>query len=312
MPTSFNLRRGLYGCYSASTPGTGNTVGGNLTISPDLSSLWQEALCVRSNSIRSSVTGGWTALPANGLSTNSSVACGCWHPHGPTGTTSASTPTSITTNLTPWRRLDGVTIRLTGGTGAGQERVIQYNTIGANSVFTVTQPWDVQPDATTTWLLLSGRYYVVASGTNPRVIDFKYYDPVTGAWSAMLASIGAGYAFGGFGSTLAAANYSAYITGQSVTSATGTTLTTSGKTWAVDQWKNQQVRITSGPGAGQVRTILSNTPSQLTVAAWTIQPDNTSVYTIEGNDDYLYFVNANTTGFVRYSRSADAWTALAA
>ncbi len=46
------------------------------------------------------------------------------------------------------------------------------------------------------------------------------------------------------------------------------TLAASGP-WTVNQWSNSQVRITAGTGAGQVKTIASNTATALTVsAAW--------------------------------------------
>jgi len=279
---------------------------GYFIVAPDISSLWQEALSIPDACLRNSLTGAWIAIPSSGLSnTGNSGACGVWHPHGPIGTTSAATATTITTDLSPLRSLSGITIRLTGGAGAGQERVITSNTIGANSVITVPA-WDVQPDATTTWLLLSGRYYVLAGGASP---SMKYFDPVTWSWSSALA--GPAISLGNEG-MLAATCYTVFLSGQVVTSATGTTLITSGKNWAVNQWKNYQVRITSGRGAGQVRAIISNTPAQLTVAAWTTTPDISSVYVIEGNSDYLYFTGNSSTVMLRYSRSANTWSSLAA
>lgn len=73
------------------------------------------------------------------------------------------------------------------------------------------------------------------------------------------------------------------------TAATFTTLSDSGRSWTVNQWTNFAVRILAGTGAGQVRTILSNTSTVLTLASpWNITPDTTSVYTIQGNSETMY------------------------
>jgi RHS repeat-associated protein len=70
-------------------------------------------------------------------------------------------------------------------------------------------------------------------------------------------------------------------TGRSSGANTPTTLNDTIKNWAPDQWQHQVVKITAGTGAGQVRTIASNTATQLTVTTdWTTVPDNTSEYVI--------------------------------
>ena len=65
----------------------------------------------------------------------------------------------------------------------------------------------------------------------------------------------------------------------------GNTVTTLNDTtqlfWQANQWAGATVQITGGTGAGQVRTIASNTTNQLTVStAWSVPPDNTSAYAI--------------------------------
>ena len=103
----------------------------------------------------------------------------------------------------------------------------------------------------------------------------------------------------------------AYATGLA-TAGASTTLTNSTKTWTVNQWTNYQVRIAGGTGIGQVRTIASNTATVLTVgSAWTTTPDATSVYAIEGNEDFLYLLGNNAVTMYRYSISANTWTVMA-
>lgn len=65
------------------------------------------------------------------------------------------------------------------------------------------------------------------------------------------------------------------------TSGGASTLTDTAKAWTASEHVGWVVHITAGTGAGQRRVITANTATQLTVdAAWTTQPDATSVYTI--------------------------------
>jgi hypothetical protein len=72
----------------------------------------------------------------------------------------------------------------------------------------------------------------------------------------------------------------------SATNTPTTTLTDSTQSWTTNQWANAQVKITSGTGAGQTRTIVSNTGTTLTLLTnWTTIPDSTSKYEIEDGPD---------------------------
>lgn len=65
---------------------------------------------------------------------------------------------------------------------------------------------------------------------------------------------------------------------------TSTTLGDTSKAWTTNQWATRTVRIVSGTGAGQTRTISSNTGTVLTVSvAWGTTPvAGSSKYTIDG------------------------------
>ena len=74
---------------------------------------------------------------------------------------------------------------------------------------------------------------------------------------------------------------SAVDSGTSTGSNTAVAFFDTGKSWAVNQYANDAVKITGGTGAGQVRMIASNTATQLSVRdAWAVLPDNTSTYEI--------------------------------
>jgi hypothetical protein len=85
----------------------------------------------------------------------------------------------------------------------------------------------------------------------------------------------------------------------SVSSATGNTITASGMSWAIDQLRGQRVRLVSGKGSGQERTIEANTADSLTVApSWTVQPDNSSAFVIaEGNWRFAARTSASPAEF---------------
>lgn len=65
------------------------------------------------------------------------------------------------------------------------------------------------------------------------------------------------------------------------TAGAATTLTDTGKVWGVDAYRGWIVRLTGGTGSGQVKRIISNTTTALTVdGSWITNPDSTSVYLI--------------------------------
>jgi len=64
------------------------------------------------------------------------------------------------------------------------------------------------------------------------------------------------------------------------TAGAATTITDSSKTWTTNAYAGYAVYIYSGTGKGQIREIVSNTATALTVATWATNPDATSKYII--------------------------------
>jgi hypothetical protein len=264
----------------------------------------------------------WVQIPSGALAGTFAVgACGTATSVGPSGTATAGTTSTITTNLTLARDLRGYSIHITGGPNAGATLAISSNTVGATSVITVP----VQASAftaSTTFRLLTPRWYVLnaitAAGTTTANV-FRFYDFALNTWGAAETGATDGIAPAaviGTDSKLIATpswqgeGYAAFATG-TATAGGASTLTNSAKTWTTNQWTNYQVRIVSGTGAGQIRTIASNTATVLTTsAAWTTNPDATSVYSIEGNDDFIYYMGSAAVTLFRYSISAGTWTTL--
>lgn len=62
------------------------------------------------------------------------------------------------------------------------------------------------------------------------------------------------------------------------TSGGATTLTDTGLTMTTNEFQNGWISIVDGTGVGQTRKIISNTTTAFTVAAWAVNPNNTSKY----------------------------------
>jgi hypothetical protein len=259
---------------------------------------------------------GFVQIPSGALAgTFGAGVCGTSTAVGPTGTATGGTTTTVNTSLNLQRSLKGYKIEITSGPGAGDVRTILRNGTGANSSITVDVAFSAAITSSSTFRLLTPRYFVLCSGTLA-VGSFRVYDFALNTWTSLtITGLPATWATDGkmiatpsFGDDGDDVNFA---TG-TATSGTSTTLVNTPKTWAVNQWNNFQVRIASGTGAGQIRTIASNTANTLTVsAAWTINPDATSVYHIEGNDDFIYLIGNNAVTMYRYSISANTWTTLA-
>jgi hypothetical protein len=144
--------------------------------------------------------------------------------------------------------------------------------------------------------------------------SFRRYDFATNSWIT-LAHTGLPATIGTDGRLIATpawidSGFRSFASG-TATAGTTTSLTNMSKGWAVNQWANSQLRITAGTGAGQIRTVASNTATTLTLSsAWSTAPDATSQYSLEGNDDFLYFIGNNAITLYRYSISANSWSTL--
>ena len=281
----------------------------------------QQQLFIASTALQyiySPLEDGFTQIPAANFAGAFGVgACGVATAVGPSGTATAGTTTTITTNLTLARDLRGYSIHITGGTNAGITLAIVSNTVGSNAVITVP----VQATAFTTsstYRLLTPRWYVLnaipSAGTTTPLV-FRFYDLALNTWTTLTANAPAA-AITIDSKLLSTPSWvgSAYVAFATGTATAGgaSTLTNAAKTWTVNQWTQSQVRIVSGTGSGQIRTIASNTATVLTTsAAWTTAPDATSVYNIEGNDDFLYYMGSGAVTLYRYSITLNTWTTLA-
>lgn len=257
----------------------------------------------------------WLTLPASGAAgTFAAGSCGEYRGLGAMGgtftqTATAGTTTTMATSRTITRSLLACRVRVVAGAGVGYEGTVASNTLGANATLTLTPTSGTAFDATTQFQVYSGSLWFFNAGTT--AVGFSVYDVATNTWTARgVANIPV--AWGTTGQLVSTMGGAKSFAAGTATAGAPTALTNATKTWATNMWTNYQVRITGGTGIGQIRTVTSNTGTILTTSvAWTVAPDATSVYSIEGNDDYFYLMGNNSLVTYRFSVATNTWTVLA-
>lgn len=248
-------------------------------------------------------------------------ACGRWHAVGPSGTALAGSSNALLkTNLSLLADLSPVgdaywTGFITGGTGAGQWFEITANTNAAGaSVLSIRKPGggvlDIALDATSTYILYTGRFYVLNAGTIAAG-SFKYFDWATKAMSGNLITTGLPATWGTDGKM----NVTCSIIGQKIPiTATGgstTTIVKTGANWSGSNFANCcQVRCLTGPNAGLIRPVASNTTDTITVAAFPSAVATGNTFSLEGNDDQIFLQGNNAVTLYRYTLSTTAWSTI--
>ena len=180
---------------------------------------------------------------------------------------------------------------------------IEYSTL------TLSSAWTTSPDATSTFLILSGGIWATSSAGTPGWSTHQYYDIATDVWYTKTAIAGNIVAALGTDWSLERTGEigGAYVSSVTATAGTARTLTAS-TAWTVDQWVNYQLRILSGTGAGQRRRIVGNTATILTVERnFDVNPDNTSVFSIFANTDLMYFSGDAQGSLLSYNVEQDTW-----
>ena len=314
MPTTVNLRPVLDRPQpEMCAPSPANTAAGSFVVSSN--HYRQRQLLVlnaTTQHLYDPAEDGYVPLPSAALpGTFGAGACGAASSVGPTGTATGGTSTTVITALTLATCLRGYKIHITAGPGAGETREIARSTVGANATITVTSAFSTPITSSSVFRLLTPRWYVAAAGSTAAG-SFRYYDLALGTWTTLANLPVSLTADSRLVSTpsYADTDYVSFDTGTATTGG-ASTLSDSLAAWTVNQWANYQIRIVSGTGAGQIRTVASNTSTQITVsAAWAIQPDATSVYSLEGNDDYLYLLGNGAVTLYRYSVSLNTFTTL--
>ena len=240
-------------------------------------------------------------------------ACGTYHPWSNTITATWWSTTTITTTAAIDSIITWATIRFLSWTAWNIWSEVTITNVsvvpGWTSTITFTPAVTAVANADT-FAISSWRYFIKNAGTTAAWI-FKSFDiatwTITSLWTTNLPATW----WTDWRLVATPSTDWTFATG-TATAWASTTLTNSAKTWTTNQWTNYQIRITGGTGKWQVRTIASNTWTVITVSsAWWTNPDATSTYSIEWNDDYLYLLGNNAVTMYRYSISWNTWTAMA-
>ena len=295
-------------------PAQNNTAAGSLLISSK-SGLENEILYLATNTVHylyhkdeddyCQITSGAFAVAL------AAGACGCYHPWSVTytangGTTGTTTVAAASHNLVG--KVRGKTIEFLTGTAAnvGLRRTItEIDTIGTGNItLYLDTPLPADVANTDTFKIQTGSYFVLNAGTLAVNTYFRRFDLGTRAWFG-LAVTGLPATWGTDGQLVTPSMYNvSYDSGTCTAGSNATTVEDTTRAWGTNQWVNYQVRITEGVGCGQVRLITANNATTLTIAAGATL-DDTSKYSIEGEDDAIYVMGSAAVTLYKYSISAN-------
>lgn len=181
-----------------------------------------------------------------------------------------------------------------------------------STVLTVNTAWDVTPDASSIYQIMTGGLWVVAGFAGTPFASFQFYDILLDSWFTktpvgpvhITAALGTDFAIDRTGEA-----GGVFVSGLTASSATAKTLVHSGATYDYDRYANYQLRIVSGTGIGQRRRIAAHTADTFYIDhKWDITPDNTSQYSIYGDTDKIWLVGNASAAMYQYSAEKDLWS----
>jgi len=255
---------------------------------------------------------GYTLIPSGALAGTFAVgATGVAHPWSINYTANGGSTTTVTVNMAAFPMTGicvGSVIEFLSGTAANIGT--RCNVTGfciSGTTATLTLDTTVTSVANNdTFKLNTGRFFVLNAYTALAANVWKVFDICTMTWQAGLATSGLPAAWATSGQmVLPYTRFDIFATG-TATSGSATTLVNSAKAWTVDQWIGYQVRITAGTGKGQVRVITDSDATSLTFATGATI-DNTSQYSIEGNEDRIYLMGNGAVTMYTYTISTNTW-----
>lgn len=265
------------------------------------------------------------------------------------GVATSATAGLITDTVKKWKinQWAGYTCKIVFGTGAVQQRTIIYNTIdtlyftdtnwqpyepfdnqgfliapgvtaGTQSHFeivsqTVTfqNPFATALDRTSKIVAFTGGVWAFGGLSAAPRFTFQMYDVATDIWYNKTASDTV------LGTAAVATDGSIERTGEiggvflsgTVTSATTRTLSAAYLGLVKDRYRNYQLRIVGGTGAGQRRRIVANGTNYFEVnSKFDITPDATSQFEVYGDTNSIWFAGNGNSSIIKYHVEADLWT----
>lgn len=192
-------------------------------------------------------------------------------------------------------------------------------TVPVNSLYTieshiatVNTNWTTNPDSTTQFMIVSGGIWNITQGTTSApFFSLSYYDILADMWFGKSSQSGLKTAVFTAGSDLCLERITE--TGGTIFTETasggGARFVTATSALTPMKYANFEIRIVSGTGAGQSRTILSNSATRInTTRDFDIAPNATSVYEIWRDVGKLWLIGGGDAGMLQYSQIRDQWT----
>lgn len=258
---------------------------------------------------------GFFQIPSGALAgTFGAGACGAYSPWSITytangGSTTTATVLASTHNINAYT--EGETIEfISSGINTGLRRKILSvrNDAGAGTI-TITFDSAV-PTAvlnTHTFRVTSGSFFLMSAGTTAAGM-WKRFDVGTMAWQSSLSTTNLPATWATDGRAVSTAKVGQVMVNGTATAGSTTSLTDSGKSWTVDEFRNRWLLILDGTGEGQMVKIISNTATVLSFAAITAL-DNTSVYQIVENKPAYAVVGApDVFSSTTLGKTGKTWT----
>lgn len=272
------------------------------------------------------------------------------HDRGVVTTASTSTVTDASTgvNAKQWRinQYKGYQVRIDHGAGINQIREILSNTANGlviydtswhvvtpwwgaifpattsstaatftnyqieSHIVTVDSPWEIQPDASSKFVILSGGIVCVTSVGSAPFFYIQYYDVISDVWyqkstqsNLLPTTLGTDISFETFNEAIGP------IASGVSTSTNLRALYNTGVSMETGRYANFELRIKNGPASGQVRTILTNTSSGFyLVKDFDVLPNQNSNYEIYPDVGKIYLIGNGAATMYQYSIDSDQWT----
>jgi hypothetical protein len=255
---------------------------------------------------------GWSLIPSGALAgTFAAGTTGVYHPWsanytangGSTSTITVSTATHALTGICV-----GATIEFLTGTAANvglRRTVTDFSISGTTATITFT-PVATAVVNTDTFKMSTGRFFVLNAYTALAAGVWKSFDICSMTWSGNLGTTTLPAAWATDGNAVLAYQIEDVFATGKATSGSSTTLVNNAKAWTVDQWIGYQLRITAGTGQGQTKVIADSDATSVTIASGATL-DDTSYYSIEGNQDKIFLLGNGAVTMYAYTISADTW-----
>ena len=216
--------------------------------------------------------------------------------------------TFVDTNLQPIDSFNNTQLNTSPTTTAGS----QTNFVIESTVLTVNTSWDVTPDSSSIYMIMTGGIWLLTGNSSIPFSRFMFYDILSDTWTTktppgpthIYSSLSTDFAIDKTGEA-----GGVFISGLTASSATAKSLVHSGATYDYDRYTNYQLRIISGKGIGQRRRIAAHTADTFYIDhKWDITPDNTSQYSIYGDTDKLWAAGNGSAALLQYSVENDLWS----